>query len=109
MLTSLQDGELNRCLHIHVSIEGQGLVHSKHLHQLLVVYFIFNHSLVPDISRHNQVFVDSNPLGCLTTRQPFASRLVDVLLGCGPEGFTPIQKVGLLARVEVDARGVVLS
>ena len=68
MLAIGVDWELNRHLHIHVTVESQGLVHAEHLHELLFVDFILYHSPIrraASLSDHH-IFIDSDPLCCLT-------------------------------------------
>ena len=97
--------EIDGCLHVHVAVEGESLVHSKHLHQLVLIDdVLFDAVEVTTLSlAFCYLLIDSDPLGDLFARHSSCDCSIDIALGRLAESFLAREKVHVFPRVQMHA------
>ena len=91
----LSNREIDGCLHVHVAVKGESLVHAEHLHQLVLIDdVLFDAVEVATLSlAFCYLLINRDPLSDLFARYSSCDCSIDIALGRLAESF--------LARKEV--------
>ena len=109
MIPTLRDGKARRCLHVHVAVVGERLMHAEDLHELLIVNLLISVIAVLGVAAldrfHEHFFVDRDPLSDLVWVHFERLTRVDVSFGGFSVRLALRQILRVLPRVEVHAGG----